>query len=45
MNEESLYYYFKVKNQTKDIVVGNSLTNDELKSIDESEKLESGEDL
>jgi len=43
---EGLYFYFAVKNQTKDkeIVIGENLTNDELKSIDESDKLESGED-
>ena len=45
MNQESLYFYFKVKEETKnkEITIGENLTNDELKSIDESEKLESGE--
>ena len=42
---EGLYFYFQVKNQTKDkkMTIGENLTNDELKSIDESDKLESGE--
>ena len=43
---EGLYFYFEVKNQTKDkkIIIGEGLTDYELKSIDESDKLESGED-
>ena len=47
MNQESLYFYFKVKEETKDrkIIIGEGLTDYELKSIDESDKLESGEDL
>ena len=42
---EGLYFYFQVKNQTKDKekTIGENLTNDELKSIDESDKIESGE--